>query len=656
MVFTKKQKNILKRAGINLVSLSEEQVFKIVNHEIAADKLNDKQLLEFLQVANATYRGGENIVSDSEYDFIYLNELQKRNPEHPFLNKVEPEAVAVGKTVELPERMLSTEKAYSRAQIDRWLDRIVKAASDQGIDANTLIMRVTPKLDGFAAYDDGQRFYTRGDGKRGTDISKVFARGLKVGGNGKRGQGPGEIVVDKDYFEQHLSKYFENSRNFQTSIIAEKKVDENAQKAISDEAVVFMPFVQLPSWEGTMVELRRDFDNIINRVWDMVAYDVDGVILEINDKNVKEYMGATQHHHRWQIAFKANEEKAQVRVVQIRPQTSRSGRVNPVAELEPTRLSGVTISRATAHHYGMVKEKRIGPDAIIELVRSGQVIPKIERVITPSTPQIPTTCPSCGFYVVWEGDYLYCPNTLKCPAQIENTIEHFFSLMRNVDGFGSKTIQKLFENNIRSIYSVYTLQVQDLIDMGFGEKTSQNLISQLVRSRTEPIEDYRFIAAFGVYRLGIGNSERLLRQYRLDRIFDLSEQDIAAIAGFAELTAKIVVDGFKSMRDEFQRLYNLGFNLERTPLASEMGDDRKSSKIAGKLLVFTGTMKHGSRDELETEAKKNGAKIGKSVTGKTDYLIVGENVGATKINDARAKGITVINENEYISLLKNTEK
>jgi len=302
MAFDKKQKNILKKAGIKLVSLTEEQIFQIANQAILVNQMNDDQLVEFLRVANALYRGGKNIVSDADYDFIYLAELKKRLPQHPFLTNVEPEPVIVEKTVELPERMLSTEKAYSRAEIDRWIDRIEKAAKENNIDVDKLAVRVTPKLDGFAAYDDGNKLYTRGDGRRGTDITRVFARGLKVGGNGRRGQGAGEIVVNKDYFEQHLAKYFENSRNFQTTIIAEKKVDEHAQRAIKEKAVIFMPFAQLPSWEGSMEKLRSDFEDIMGQVWGMVKYDVDGVVLEVKDENLKNYMGATQHHHRWQIA------------------------------------------------------------------------------------------------------------------------------------------------------------------------------------------------------------------------------------------------------------------------------------------------------------------------------------------------------------------
>ena len=160
------------------------------------------------------------------------------------------------------------------------------------------------------------------------------------------------------------------------------------------------------------------------------------------------------------------------------PQTSRSGRVNPVAELEPTRLSGAMISRATAHHYGMVKEQGIGEGTLIELTRSGMVIPKIERVITPQSPQIPEHCPSCGSVLVWDSDYLYCLNTTQCPAQIENTIEHFFRTLANNDGFGAKTIEKLHANGINSVNAVYQLTLDQLINMGFRSQDGKNLIAK----------------------------------------------------------------------------------------------------------------------------------------------------------------------------------
>jgi DNA ligase (NAD+) len=650
-VFSPNQLEIIKKADLGHY-LKDQGLFEKAVQNKNAGFLSDQCLLGFLQIANALYRAGEPVISDDLYDHVFLAELKKRHPGHPYLHTVEPEPVLTGKTVKLPVQMLSTEKAYDLESIEKWLEKIEKAASEIGLDPEKLVYRMTPKLDGYAAYDDGEHLYTRGDGRKGTDITRVFERGLTVAGNGERGQGAGEIVVSKTYFKEKLAQYFDNARNFQASIIKEKELNEHALAAIKSKAAVFYPFSQLPAWEGSAKQMLAEFDDLVEKVSAMVDYDVDGVVIEVTNESLKQYLGATRHHHRWQIAFKSNIESAEVKVLKVIPQTSRSGRVNPVAELEPTRLSGALISRATAHHYGMVKELGIGPGTIIELTRSGMVIPKIERVIVPSEPQIPDVCPSCGHELIWEGDYLYCPNSAYCPAQIEHTMEHFFKTLGNIDGFGRKTIEKLHAAGIGSVYEIYQLTQERLEGMGFGEKTSSNLMNELIRSRTEPIEDWRFLGAFGIYRMGLGNCERLLQHHHLLDIFTLTVDEIIEIEGFAEKTAAVIVESFRNIKDDFFKIYDLGFNLVTTPLLSEQPENQ-ASPIWGKVIVFTGTMKHGTREEMKKQAKKMGAKVASSVTGKTDYLVAGEKVGEAKIRAAQEKGVMVLTEDQYIEMIAN---
>lgn len=651
------QKQILARADVKLSALTEQQVIKLVHRESDVEHLSDDQLIEFLRIANATYRGGNRIIPDEEYDFTYLAELRNRNPHHPYLSSVEPESAFEGKTVELPVQMLSTEKKHSKDDVKKWLAGIRKEAADVGLEFDQVRLRVTPKLDGYAAYDDGQHLYTRGDGRRGTDITRVFERGLCIGGQGGRGQGAGEIVVSESYFAMHLASKFENTRNFQASIIREKELDPLTEQAISDKAAVFFPFAALPSWEGSIDEFLSKFDEVAHEVRNSVNYDVDGIVIEVANEDIRRNMGASRHHHRWQLAYKENLERAKVKVLNVRPQTSRSGRVNPVAEFEPTRLSGATLRNVTAHHYGMVIEKGIGPGALIELIRSGLVIPKIENVLIKAEPKIPEFCPSCETRLIWEKDYLICPNTSDCPAQIENTLEHFFKTLRNIDGFGSQTIKKLYANGIRTVHEVYQLDKDKLIQMGFGEKkTPQNLLDQLQRSRTEPLEDWRFLAAFGIYHMGLGMCERLLQHYRLADVFDLTMDELESVEGFAEVAAKAVVEGLHRIKNRFWNLYRLGFNIQNTQLITE-GLESKNSPIARKLIVFTGAMKSGSREDLKSQAKALGAHIASSVTGKTDILVIGENVGTVKMNDAKEKGVKIITEDDYLALIsRNPEK
>lgn len=614
-----------------------------------ATSLSDEQLLGLLEFANLCYRSGCPFLSDKTYDQHFLAELRRRYPEHPYLQTPEVEPPLGAKTVALPEQMLSTEKAYDFEQIERWLQRIAKTAESLALDYDNLLFKVTPKLDGYAAFDDGIGLYTRGDGRKGTDITRVFERGLLVGGNGERGQGAGEIVVNREYFRSHLVDYFENTRNFQASIIKEKELEVHALQAIQAQAAVFFPFAQLPTWQGLAAELKQNFEKIINQALESVPYDVDGAVLEVLDLSIKRAMGATRHHHRWQIAYKNNAMSAIVKVLSVTAQTSRSGRVNPVAELEPTKLSGAIISRATAHHYGMVRELGIGPGTIIELTRSGLVIPKIEKVLTPQAPEIPDICPSCQSHLVWDSDYLYCLNNAHCPAQIENSMEHFFRTLGNIDGFGAKTIIKLHAAGIDSVYAIYQLDFATLQAMGFGDKTAQNLLDQLQRSRTEVIEDWRFLGAFGIHRMGLGNCERLLQHRALLDIFSMQLDDVIAIEGFAEKTASVILSNLEKIQHDFMQIYNLNYNLQITPLMSEQTENQ--GVFAGKTLVFTGTMQQGSREDMQKQAKALGAKVASAVTGTTDYLIIGEKVGATKLAAAQAKGVTILSEAEYLSLL-----
>ncbi len=615
----------------------------------SAKALSDAQLLSVLQIANFLYRQGEAVLSDQQYDHIFLAELKHRYPEHEYLQSIEVEPALGAKTVILPQQMLSTEKAYTLEQIERWLQRVLKAAEGEKLDTSRLQFKMTPKLDGFAAFDDGQGLYTRGDGRKGTDITRVFERGLQVAGNGERGQGAGEIVIHQEYFATHLADSFENARNFQASIIKEKELEEHALAAIAEGAAVFYPFAQLPAWQGDAATLLADFERIFTEILNAVPYDVDGVVIEVLSPEVKHAMGATRHHHRWQIAYKQNNSSAEVLVISVMAQTSRSGRVNPVVELQPTRLSGALISRATAHHYGMVRELGIGPGTLIELTRSGLVIPKIERVISPQTPQIPDTCPSCASALVWDSDYLYCLNSAHCPAQIETSLEHFFRTLGNIDGFGEKTIVKLHAAGVDSIYAIYQLQFSDLQGMGFGDKTAQNLLDQLQRSRSEQIEDWRFLGAFGIHRMGLGNCERLLQHHRLLDIFSLQLADIIAIEGFAEKTAAAMLESLQKLQADFMQIYQLGFNLQITPLLAEVNS--AAGPLIGKQLVFTGTMQQGSRDAMQKQAKALGAKVGSTVTQNTDFLVIGDKVGATKINAAREKGVQILTEAEYFALL-----
>ena len=636
------------------MSVNQDTLYKILNNQITVSDLSDQELVHFCRLANKKYRSGEPIISDEDYDFIYLKELKKRIPNHGFIQKIEEEVVEFSEEkLLLPQVMLSTDKAYTQKEFSKWIERIIKTCSEIPFDKNQINFKATPKLDGFAAFDDGNILYTRGDGKKGSNITRVFNRGLKIFNNSPKGQGPGEIVVKKSYFKQNLSKYFEFPRNFQASLIKEKELDNLAKKTIEEEGAFFVPFKQLPSWDGNLLELENEFDNILDYCLNCVDFDVDGVVFEVVNDEIKSYMGSNRKFHRWQIAYKENKDKAHVKVLSITPQVGRTGKITPVAELEPTQLSGATILRATGHHYGLVRDQQLGKGSIIELTRSGLVIPKINKVLKPSEEVIiPSNCPSCGFQLQWDSDFLICQNHQLCRSQNIGRIEHFFKVLANNDGFGVATIEKLFDQGVDQISKIYQLTFEELTSFGFGDKTSENLLKQLERSRIEEIEDWRFLAAFGVNRLGQGNCENLLRSCPLEEIFDLDEESIIAIDGFAEQTAGDILQGLTSIKEEFDYLYSLGFNLEKTKLKSELNNS--NSLLANKKIVFTGKMST-SRDEMKKHAKSIGIKVLSSVNQSTDYLVIGENVVPKKLQFAIDNNISILKETEYFKLIDESK-
>jgi DNA ligase (NAD+) len=284
----------------------------------------------------------------------------------------------------------------------------------------------------------------------------------------------------------------------------------------------------------------------------------------------------------------------------------------------------------------------------VELTRSGLVIPKINKVLKPAEVDIPTQCPSCGAELFWESDFLMCLNHESCRGQIVGKMVYFYKVLANNDGFGQATIQKLYENGVRQVSDIYVLDESNLMSMGFGEKTSQNLVEQLIRSRQESVEDWRFLAAFGVQRLGMGNCENLLKHYSLEQVFDLSVEDIANIEGFAELTAELIFNGLVSIKPQYEALISGGFELEKTILVSQT--IQYDNPFQNKKIVFTGTMNQ-PRAVLQKQAKAHGIAVSSSVSSKTDFLIIGENVGQSKLKAAKVSDVVILTEEEYLKKL-----
>lgn len=608
------------------------------------EAIETDDLADLCKAANALYRKGDPQITDAEYDAM-VAELTKRDPEHPWLVNVEPEDFE-GKTIRLPERMLSTQKAYSLKEIKVWYAKVQEAARELCI--SKVVIKVMPKLDGYACYNAGAFQVTRGNGYQGTDISHAFTRGLSHTAS----LGKGEVVVNKKYFDTNLAGMYENSRNIVAAVIKEGALDPAIELAMMSGGVSFVAFEDLVGLKFEALEevLSEELlDDLWSGLGDACHYDTDGLVFEVINPNIQDLLGNTNHHYRWQIAYKRNLEFHEVPVLLNNWQTSKTGTITPVVHIEPTRIGGVVVSKVTGHNAGNVLDKGIDTGAIVRVCRAGQVIPYIDGVVKPVTKvRLPKVCPSCDAPTDLVGDRLSCSNTQDCPAQLEATLEFFFKTLGSCDGFGPSITGKLVQaySNVSLVDIFKATDPQKFFECaGISPGVAKNLVAELERAKRTPVEDWRFLAAFSLQNIGKGGCERILKQYSLNEVFELSAADICALDNFGAQKAVSMVTSLRRVRAHFFEMVGL-FNI-----LPSRGVATQESLITGKTVVFTGTMTQGNRADMEAKAKSLGAKVGSSVTSKTDLLVIGEGVGANKTAAAEKFGTKVLTEAKYLILL-----
>lgn len=609
----------------------------------SAKNLSTDELVTFLSEANTAYRNGNPIIDDATYDHVYLAELSSRLPDHPFLKKVEPESDFGTGKIKHSKPLLSTDKAYTIDEIKAFVKRIESAAEELGIKPSSLFYRVTPKLDGMAGSYTNARLVTRGNGEIGNDVTYVFDRGVvPIGGINTE---LGEIVLSQAYWDQNLSDRFAHPRNVVVGLVGADNLNEDSAQALSDQAVHFVPYSQLQSAIVSATELIDKLDSICHQLESGCGYPTDGSVIETTNEAVKDLLGHTSNHYRWQIAKKTVGDTAESIVRGVNWQTGRTGRVTPILSIERTRLSGAWIENVTGHHAGNIRNLQIGVGCEIRLVRSGEIIPKLMGVTLPGSPaDIPTTCPSCHYDLEWERDFLVCGNSL-CSAQISNRLAHFFSTIGNIDLFGEKTIATLLNHGIDELPTIYALKAKDFETMGFGPKQAQNLVRELKRSLSESIEDWRFLASFGIRHLGRGDSRRLLKHFKLSELSQVDAEQIQALDSFGPLKAPRIASEIKSTWTLIATMIDLGFNLNGSTQVSA-----PASAITGLNIVFTGKMEN-PRKLLQEQALQFGANPQSSVTSNSDILVIGANVGSKKIDAAKKHNTRVITEVEYLELI-----
>lgn len=634
-------------------------------------------------------------ISDEEFDFL-LKKLEKMELEHPeWIDPSSPtqrvmESISGGfKTVEHKVPMLSLPNTYSKDEVGLFLKRVEKLAGRSDLEYSLEL-----KMDGIAIsaiYEKGKltQGITRGDGQRGEDITpnlrtirqvplqlKSFPEFLEV---------RGEVFMPRAEFKRlneekaaQEEALWANPRNAAAGSLKLLDPKETAKRKLScvfygvaqiigadlktqRQSHDYIQKLGLPILEQVAVcknlEEIFEFAEKVRLLRPHLPFDIDGIVIKVNDLKEQQNLGAAGKNPRWACAYKFAADQAETKILDITVQVGRTGVLTPVAELAPVFLAGSTISRATLHNQEEVERKdiRIGDTVTIE--KGGDVIPKVVQVNLEMRPkdsvrwEMPSTCPSCGTSIVKvpEEVAVRCPNASGCPEQRLRRIIFFASkVAMDIENLGEKVAEQLFKKGfIKTPADIYALTEQDLSQIeGFKEKSIQNLMSSIDASRKVSLA--RFIMALGIKHIGIQTAELLaLKAGSLEKLMQFTQEDLLSIEGIGEKVAAAVLDFFNdpSQQEEIQKLLERGVTpIPPTPSGFS------GHLFEGKTFVLTGTLEKFSRSEAAAKIKERGGKVSDSVSKKTDYVLVGTDAGS-KLDKAKKLGITILTEEEFLKLL-----
>lgn len=666
-----------------------------ITFEEAKDRV-DELVLELNQYSHEYYVLDAPTVSDAQYDKLYreLVDLEEKFPElvkqDSPTQRVGDELISGFEKVEHSSQMLSLANAFNLEELQAFNQRI----QDQVDDAFTYFAEL--KIDGLAialTYEDGLlvRAATRGDGQVGEDVTEniraISAIPIRLRENVSI-EVRGEIYMPKESFvnlniarEEEGQATFANPRNaaagtlrnLDPKITASRNlngffytlVDPEKYGAETQEEAIQM----MTEW-GLRTNPEREQYNEIEAVWEYIekagenrqdlSYDIDGVVIKVNEFTTQNQVGMTVKAPRWAIAYKFKAEEATTVLHEIEWTVGRTGVVTPTAIMEPVTVAGTTVRRASLHNVDLIKERdvRLGDTVVIH--KAGDIIPEVLRVVLDERAEdseayeIPTACPACGSELTHLEDEvaLRCINP-SCPAQASERVIHFSSRnAMNIDGLGEQRVRQMFDAElISNVVDLYDLEPEILQRLErIGEKSSQNLVDAIHASKENSVE--RLLFGLGIRHVG-SNTARLLAEKftTMDQLMDASYEEIVAIEGIGEIIAESVVSFFnnKDAQDLMTALEERGVNMDYLQ-TTETVDAEVATVFEGQTIVLTGKLETFSRSELKQRLELLGAKVTGSVSGNTDILVAGENAGS-KLTRAQELDVTVWNEEELLSRL-----
>lgn len=672
------------------------------------------QLVELINYHEYCYYiDNDPVISDKEFDTLFstLVELETKNPKKILpdspTQRVSNSLTSNFESVTHLSPMLSLENSYNKQDIQEFNERIIRLIGS----SDRMAFTVEPKYDGGTialVYENNHlvRAATRGNGEQGDDITQnaKAIRSIPLWADFKslgihRAELRGEVLINKNTFtdlnldrQKKGEQLFANPRNAATGglrmkdpkMVSQRKLDafiyqisvaedESGTDILRDfkshsdsidilESLGFKtPEKGIERLFSTSIDEIATFCSSWEEKRESFSFELDGMVIKLDDFNLQEQCGFTSHHPRWAIAFKFKAKQATTKLLAVDFQVGRTGAITPVARLEGVDVGGATITNVSLHNEEFILEKdiRIGDQVIVE--RAGDVIPYIVKSLSKVRSgeeqpiDFPTQCPSCSSTLekpieeaVWR-----CVNE-DCTSKIVGKLIHFVSKdAMNIDGFGEAYVHKFFElGMLKSIRDIYQFDFEKLSTLeGFGAKSVENLREAIDSSRNNPA--YRLLYALGIRYVGKTNAKTLIAE--VDSLLDFCLMSVEQLCEIHEIGPKVAEQVYKTFqKDDIRQLIldlqKLGVNIHRleSEKKAELDED---NPFNGTTFLFTGTLQQLKRNEAKELVEKIGAKNVSAVSGKLSYLVVGEKAGS-KLKKAKALGIHVLSEKEFLAMIK----
>lgn len=640
------------------------------------------------------------IISDQEFDFL-MKELQQLEAKNPEMFDPNSPTQRVGSDLnqefqQVAHRypMLSLANTYGQNDVTEWYNSVKK-----GLNGADFEVCCEMKYDGLSislTYENGRlvRGVTRGDGVHGDDVTanvKTIRSIPLVLNSALADRYPrsfeirGEILMPWESFnrlnaerEAAEEPLFANPRNAasgtlksqKSEVVAQRQLDAYLYYLLGDDIPFdghFENLQEAASWGFKIsqgMKKVKTLDEIFQFInyWDTERKNLpvatDGIVLKVNSLQQQRALGYTAKSPRWAIAYKFKAERACTRLNEVTFQVGRTGAVTPVANMEPVQLAGTTVKRATLNNEDFIKsfDLHIGDYVFVE--KGGEIIPKIVGVDIDKRPLVaqPVSfierCPECGTLLTrYAGEAVhYCPNDTGCPPQIKGRIEHFISRKAmNIDSLGPETVDEFYRLGlIHNIADLYCIDVNQINGDGSRQKSAQKIVNGIAASKQVPFE--RVVFALGIRFVGETSARLLARHFKdIDSLMNADLLQLQEVEGIGEVIAASIINYFHNEQNraivERLREYGLQMSLTKEQMTFV------SSKLAGKSIVISGVFQHHSRDEYKAMIEQNGGKNVGSISGKTSFILAGDNMGPSKLQKAEKLGITIIGEDEFLAML-----